>query len=525
MLYAALGGRQMIGNTIAPTVVFGYPAVLESATALSVIANAIERLTKWGINVVGITGDPRPGPLGDRVAHLDAAEIATLRDARTAAGGTTAASPAGSSSAAADPVGAAPRLAPVSYLLGGTRHGLCVDAIADPAAHAAALVALVERDRLRAWAQATRPGPEPTFVTQHVNGSDSTGVLQFRTDREIVAKVGGIDMISAEVAFITRANGWMAEAGRRPLLPELYGVHVEGDQATSLMEAAEPDALDTLLFTDEAQTTLRDDAVDILEPYLQPLEIWYGLTAERRPPTVAPYLYGERFHVLPDHPGFVATFAELMPGWDREETLAAAVLLPGGERVPGYRDAVAWLDRVSPAVLPDWGSSVHGDIHLKNILHRRDGSPVLIDPRSAWDGRDRPDIGYGDPVFDLATVLHSVLPMSAVLTAIARGRTGDLFTHLPDRPAPGAALDLRGSRLPVHFSPAVSKLEQRLLAAVPVAEPEVVTRTRMYLAAACSLAGWLKFARSLRTREAWLTTYLYAVWYLTMARRTWGEAR
>jgi phosphotransferase family enzyme len=505
-LYSTLGKHGLIGNTVAPTVVFGYPAAHESAPALSIIVNSIERLTKWGINVFGITGDPEPGPLSGRVAHLDAGGVAALTGAQPRPG---------------PPV----RLAPVSYLLGGTLHGLCVDRIDDAPAHAAALVALVERERLRAWTAATRPVPEPTFVAQHVNGSDSTGVLQFRADREIVAKVGGLDMIRAEVEFITQVNGWMARAGHRALLPELYGVHVEGDQATSLMEAAEPQGLDTLLFTDEEQTTLRDDAVDVLEPYLRPLEAWYRLTAEPRPPTVAPYLYGERFHVLPDHPGFVATFAALLPGWDREQTLAAPVLLPGGERVPGYRDALAWLDRVSPALLPAWGSSVHGDIHLKNILHRRDGSPVLIDPRSAWDGRDRPDIGYGDPVFDLATVLHSVLPMSAVLTAIARGRTGELFDHAPRPPAAGQALDLSGTRLPVHFSPAVSKLEQRLLAAVPVAEEEVVTRTRMYVAAACSLAGWLKFARSLRTRQAWLTTYLYAVWYLMMARRTWGEAR
>jgi hypothetical protein len=195
------------------------------------------------------------------------------------------------------------------------------------------------------------------------------------------------------------------------------------------------------------------------------------------------------------------------------------VRLPGGEIVPGYTAASGWLATVVPALLPDRGSAVHGDIYAANMLTGVDGRPLLIDPRTVWEGRDRPDVGYGDPVFDLSTLLHGVLPMAAILRAVEDGDT-DRLMPAPVDPRAGV-LDLSGLTLPARFPAAVEKLADRLLDLLPEGETDRVVRTRLYIGAATSLAGWLKYPRSLRTPQAWLATYAYVVWYLWQARQVW----
>lgn len=411
-------------------------------------------------------------------------------------------------------------------LLGGAAHGTWIPAGAAGSAagreHGAAVAAVVERARLRDWAGAM--GPDPRLTTLHTPGSDSRGVVQFRLDgSEIVAKIGPAEAIAAEARFATEVNAVLAKEGRRGLFPEVYGLRLEGTQAVSLMEAGEPVPIGPL-FTDAARTLLADEAPALLQPHLDQLAEWYRLTAEARRPTVADYLYRERYHVLRKHPAFVATFHSLFGDLAPADLLDVPVRLPGGVVVPGYGEAVAWLDEVAPDLLPDHGSGVHGDIYAANMLVRADGSPLLIDPRTVWDGRDRPDVGYGDPVYDLATLLHGVLPMAAILHAVQTGTTGELFG---DRPRPGRGeLDLSSLRLPTRFPPAVEPLETRMLRALPRAdEPRRRVRARLYVGAATSLAGWLKYERSLRTPAAWLATFAYVAWYLSRARNVWEQGR
>jgi hypothetical protein len=416
-----------------------------------------------------------------------------------------------------------PAVARGAYLLGSALHGTMI-----PAANVAgddgtgdfgaAVLALVQRARLRDWA--AKIGPEPVFTTMHKPGSDSRGVVQFRLgEREVVAKIGLREPIVGEARFASEVNALLAEEGWPGLFPTVYGVRVEGDWAVSLMEAGEPMPL-APLFADPARTTLAKAALTTLQPHLDQLAAWYRLTADTRRPTVADYLYRERYHVLPQTPAFATTFRSLFGELRMADLFEAPVLLPDGLVIPGYRQAVAWLDEVAPMLLPDHGSAVHGDIYAANMLFRADRSPMLIDPRTVWESRDRPDVGYGDPVFDLATLLHGVLPMAAILHAVDRGTTDDLFGQeiRPDRDK----LDLSSLTLPVTFPPVVRALADRMLRALP-RDGDKHARIRLYIGAATSLAGWLKYQRSLRTPAAWLATYAYVAWYLWQARTLWDS--
>ncbi|WP_447006259.1 phosphotransferase family protein [Saccharothrix isguenensis] len=406
-----------------------------------------------------------------------------------------------------------------AYLTGGSSHGTWLPAEGSVEEHSAAVAAVAERARLRDWAGDV--APEPSFTTMHKPGSDSRGVVQFAVaGSEVVAKVGAATVIADEVRFATGVNALLAADGRRGLFPVVHGVRTEGGQAVSLMEAGTPMPL-APLFLDDARTTFAPAALDILEPHLDQVGAWYRSTADARRPTVADYLYRERYHLLPRHADFVRTFTSLFPTTDLGDVLDARLLLPGGAELPSYTESVAWLDTAVPDLLPDGGSAVHGDIYAANMLLRPDGSPVLIDPRTVWEGRDRPDVGYGDPVFDFATLLHGVFPMAAVLRAVETGTTEALVDV--SSPADGV-LDLTSLTLPGTFPDAVGALVARMLRGLPHAEPAPRAETRLYIGAATSLAGWLKYERSLRTPQAWLATFAYITWYLAVARQLWEHA-
>lgn len=401
---------------------------------------------------------------------------------------------------------------PAAWVLGGSAHGTRV-----PATEPHQVATVVERSRLRDWAREI--GDQPRFTTMHKPGSDSRGVVQFRLgDTDVVAKIGDADAITAEVRFARSVNELLTGHGYRELFPRVHGLVIEGEQAVSLMEAGTPMPI-SALFADDARTALADEAIDLLRPHLELVGAWYRLTARDRRPTVADYLYRERYHALRDFPEFKATYQSFFGELPLSTLLDAAVELPGGLMVPSFTESVAWLDEVVPHLLPDNGSAVHGDIYAANMLLRADGSPALIDPRTVWEGRDRPDVGYGDPVFDLSTLLHGVLPMAAVLRAVETDTSAMLFD---DEVRPhGDKLNLSSLRLPVGFTPSVRALETLMLQVLPDSDQHA--RTRLYIGAATSLLGWLKYERSLRTPQAWLATFAFVTWYLWQARITYGE--
>lgn len=459
---------------------------------------AAARLREFGISfLLATTCQPAPeppsaGPAGS-VLPLQASEAAALLE-----------------------------LAPYAiYVLGGPVHGWRISGVSHPWQRLQDTIGWLIAERLADWASAVHAAPSPVYTRSHKPGSDSTGVVQFRTEREIVAKIGGRDVIEAEERFESAANRRLRREGFPPLFPLTYAVCCEGSQAVSLMEAGEPSRLADRVFADPARTIVAEDAVTELEPIFSLLSSWYRMTAENKQPTCAGYLYRERFHVLPGHPAFISTFDALLPGEPPAELLGAAALLPHRLEVAGLTEAVRWLDRTCGEWLPEAGSSVHGDIYPTNILRRADGTPMLIDPRTVWEGRPRPDEGYGDPIFDLATLLHGMLPMAAILAAAERGTADELF-HSEAR-LHGDVLDMSGLALPAGRSGALVRLEERMLEIPPGREPEEKLRTRLYVGAAVSLLGWLKYQHSLKTRSAWLATYAYVIWYLRLAREVWDH--
>ncbi|MBY6059453.1 phosphotransferase [Leisingera daeponensis] len=74
------------------------------------------------------------------------------------------------------------------------------------------------------------------------------------------------------------------------------------------------------------------------------------------------------------------------------------------------------------SALPSFSTMIHGDLHLKNMVAAPDtDNLLLLDPRLQWDAEPVDRFGYGDPVYDIATLLHSIGGMATILRAIETG--------------------------------------------------------------------------------------------------------
>lgn len=174
------------------------------------------------------------------------------------------------------------------------------------------------------------------------------------------------------------------------------------------------------------------------------------------------------------------------------------------------------------------GAYLHGDVHLPNMLLRADGTNVVfVDPRTVWDGNDVGDPGFGDPIYDYATLLHSLHFMTAVLKAVEEGYTEALLRS-GSAPAGETVLTPAGAEEPLYVAPGLLRLSnhptvgwftgwmERALA------PQLRGsnwKARLHVGTANATLGWLKYARCVRTRHAWLALFAAVLYHLELGRR------
>lgn len=374
-------------------------------------------------------------------------------------------------------------------------------------APAVEVVTTVQDALLAHWAAGCGLGPA-RVSDRYRPGADSALIARVETDRgAFVAKVGPTEIVSSEVAFMSRVCD---ELGKDPSpFPTVAGMISDPPVAVVFMDAARPATLDEALFADDDRTELNAESDTILAPFIEALASLHEATDAPGEPFVAKYVYQERFETIPQHPGFEQAARRAFPEIDLDVLLTSTWIGPEGERLRGLNELVPMLRRPA-ATLPARNSIVHGDPHLKNLLRNEMGEPVFIDPRTVWDGNRRPDEGRGDPAYDFATLFHSVWPMSAVLRAVETGS---------DR-TPFHAFDVEDGTVRFQGCPPdsdrIAALEDRLVERIAsIGEVDLdVARARLLIGAANALIGWLRYPDALPSRNSWGSTMVGTLWFL-----------
>jgi peroxiredoxin len=349
------------------------------------------------------------------------------------------------------------------------------------------------------------------------NGADSVSISTVEFKADIVAKMASPDIIGQEAGYMDRINRLLTEQEKPKLFPGVVAINTEERPAYYLMESANPLSLDHLIFEDAAMTRLRSDRLHILTDSLQKLANLYEVTLRNEVPKVASYHYKDRFLAIPQRNDFLETYR----GMFGDERPPGYLLQPpvdiDGFSCRSFEDQMRFLEKTIDELTQPVGAYLHGDVHLKNMLVQEDGrSVVFIDPRIVWDGNDVGDPGFGDPLYDYGTLLHSIHFASSILAAIDSHQTeGLLRWNVND--SRGAITITTGSIPLISGSTRdwfLDWLNQSL-------RPDVRGRNwraRLYVNTANASFGWLKYARAVATPHAWMAFFAATLYYLEMAR-------
>lgn len=407
-----------------------------------------------------------------------------------------------------------------SFVIFPDATGVRITGIADIVGHVRGCLDLVLGHRLERLRQATvaadvtRLRSTAQFGSLLPNGADSVAITRVDVTIPLVAKMAAPDVVREEAGYMRRINTLLEQAGRPRLFPAVVAVNADEDPAWYLMEAADPVSLDRVLFADPARTMVDAARQPLLTAGIDRLSNLYELTFRREVPPVARYHYRDRFAVIPGRADTRLTHELLVGGGDLEELLSQPVVIDGFACRP-YREQLAFLEEHIADLAQPVGAYLHGDAHLPNMLITADESIVFVDPRVVWDGNDVGDPGFGDPLYDFATLLHSLHVMSAILHAIELEQTGALLS-VDARPA---GLELASGAIRIHDNRVVESFRATVAERLPADIAGANWQARLHVGTANALLGWLKYARSVQTREAWLAIFASVLYHLEVGRR------
>lgn len=414
-----------------------------------------------------------------------------------------------------------------SYLVYPDGTGERIGSVTDVVAHARKCLSVVTDRRLARFRDASldhlrRSGAARTVMEAQgllANGADSVAISRVQLRCELVAKMADPAIVAQEAGYIERINSVMTDAGRTPIFPTVVGVCTDEQPGWYLMEAADPVTLDRTAFTDRDRTALSSWGTAMVQRAIRKVATLYDLTFRAETPAVSRYHYYERFLAIVRREDFRDTFTTLKAGRDIAEVLATPALLPDGTSCRSFDEQMAFLAGHVEQLCEPVGAYVHGDLHLPNMLPSADGTDVvLIDPRVVWDGNDVGDPGFCDPMYDLATLLHSLHVMSAILSAIEEGESDRLLLLSADGRVEQGVLLVAGNPLEESFLTWVER----------ETDPKILGerwRARLHIGAANALFGWLKYARAVQTGHAWDAIFVSVLYQLEQGRRALEEER
>jgi len=361
----------------------------------------------------------------------------------------------------------------------------------------------------------------PTFLPK---GADSHAIALLETIPSSVLKVGPQEILEGEARFIGFVNDLARGAGIVSPFPQIFGASTHEDPAWYLMTAASPETVENRVFLSLGEGELHEDWLDKLRHIFDPMRGIYAASVKKGRCQISTYHYTQRIHGILQRKDFAETFRRLEVSPQSVASIINSQVLLNGQILKPFGGKLDATSHHAAAALPQYLTVVHGDLHLSNILEGGGQLGFLyVDPRIQWDGLRIDKFGFGDPIYDMATMLHSVAIMGPILHNSTAGTTDRLCSV-------STALD---GTIDVQLSDVLLKnlydteraFTQLIDYLIPSKCLDSGWEARLLIGAAGALFGWLKYADAVRDKSAWWAIFAAASWYLDAAQDIFTGAR
>ncbi len=340
------------------------------------------------------------------------------------------------------------------------------------------------------------------------SGADSLAIIKFETDPKAVLKIGDPKIIDLETDFISNMSGTGVKA-----FPVIYSNgKLSNGNSWYLMAGANPHkGVEYELFRSLEHGILTDDWRNKLCDMISPLKTIYKNSITKHSCRIAQYHYVDRVKSITKRKDFIESYDRLdISHLPCDKFLNQKIIL-NDSSIGRFYQIVNHVSAIHEKNNSVYSCMIHGDLHLKNILYASKGDQyVFIDPRLQWDDQPIDKFGYSDPVYDMATMLHSISSMSFILGRIKARETEEIARYEIKKGAIKITLsDDLASNLTTADSGIVDVCKNIL--------PEEILgghwESRLYAGASNALFGWLKYINAVRTKEAWIGIYAVSAHY------------
>ena len=346
------------------------------------------------------------------------------------------------------------------------------------------------------------------------NGADSLAIVSFKTLPSVVLKTGASKIIDLEAKFILDVNKYGFN-----IFPKIYSKgNLSSQNSFYLMEGGNPDKnIEREFFSSVKDGVLANNWKNKICKVLTPFRGLYRKTLKTSDCNVSLYHYTNRIRNIMQRSDFIDSYNYFdITNSSIDEFLNWDMILNGkniGRFVNNNNSISESYKRNKIKHL----CMIHGDLHIKNILYSiHKGKYLFIDPRLQWDDYPIDKFGYGDPVYDMSTMLHSLSCMSFILNRINM----DMLRDVAVWTIGNGTINIKLSNSLINNLDAVdSDIVNICENILPSEVLEGAWENRLYAGAANAIFGWLKYAKTVKQKKAWVAIYALSAHYASKAVR------
>lgn len=345
-------------------------------------------------------------------------------------------------------------------------------------------------------------------ITNLECGADSLAILELKAKQKTILKIGHRKIIRNEIQHIKDTN----------VITNLYPKILSSGNFESYSWYHMPKISYKQNTKDKIfkNGILVPSWINEIERVLYKIKNVYHNTVLAKKTSFSKYHYIERIPNLFNNKDFQNVYASCNTSKSNLQTFLNYKIILNGTKIDSMTTILTKI-KAKQQLLTNcpYICKIHGDLHLENILF--DGfNYYLIDPRLQWDNQPIEEFGYGDPIYDMSTLLHSISCMTNILDLATNDSISSYVKYHIEDDTIKILLDDSIMNNTINANKHFERIIKNNIPSVFLSDNYM---TRLHFGVANALFGWLKYGGIVSKKEIWITIYGLALYYMQLGHK------